>query len=866
LRKAVLIAVMLFVCSVGLMPSIDAEQTGYHWVDHFDYASNEEATAAGWNLVIPGETSFSSSTVVLGGNPTDNSMNFHDFPAGITDWRAEIKGKWTAGSGGSIGVALSTDRQFYDFWLDGYYSVYIFSVGSSKVIQIPTAPLLLDQWHVLTMVKIGNNFSCYDNSKYITSYFDNGTIGEIRSVTNIAPWLGTTDYDYYSLDAAPDMKWQKVFGGQASDTGYGVVATKDNGFAALGVTKSYGAGQFDAFLVRGDAIGNELWNRTYGSTMGDWSYSLSLTTDGGFLIGGASSVSGGFRAWMVKANSEGTVEWDKTYGDANEVGFCSIQTSDGGYALVGYQTVANRATDMILVKTDASGNQQWTRTYGGSSDDWAKSVIQTKDGGYAITGWTNSFGTETRGQLLRTDSSGVELYNITIGTLGSTICYKAIEMSDGGFVVTGHTNSIGHGANDIIGVRTSANGTIIWERTYGGAGEEYGSMVFALNDGFVFGGSTASFNSSLSQLFLVRTDLDGNQTYAGVYGLNVPTSGFVGAMTADGGFLGVGNTNNYSSGQDDLYVMRLAGYGAVQPVQSTPSASSTILQQALPPVAAVAAGTTLAFIGVFVVSRASEAVATVSNAYNGGLDQIRGGLRRYFRLDKAFDFVNGYFKGRTHSFVWKQVAKVELEDTIAVQRMPLFAGFSFRELCVIAFTAVFLGLAFMITNKIDLGSLSSWLIYIVVAGLAVSLHDLVHRYMAWRHSVVTEYKFWYLGTFIMFLTAILFGVVYSSPSRLAINDAKALSLKQQAIVYGSGPLVSFVIFVVFIALVPLGGDLATVGWLGASMNLLTAAYAMMPFEPMDGRKVYNWKKLAWAVPFVGLLVLYFALTIFVLGN
>ncbi len=681
---------------------------------------------------------------------------------------------------------------------------------------------------------------------------------------NVAPWQGTTDYDYYSLDAAPALNWQKTFGGALSDTGYGVVATDDGGFAALGVTKSYGLGQYDAFLVRGDANGNELWNRTYGTTLGDWTYSLCYTSDNGFLIGGATSTSNGFRAWMVKTSSDGTVEWDKIYGAVSEVGFCSIQTSDGGFALVGYLSVSGHATDMFLLKTDAGGNQQWIRSYGGVSDDWAKSVIQTKDGGYAITGWTSSYGATSKGQLIRTDPSGTELYNNTFGVTGSTTCYEADEMSDGGFVITGHTTSAGHGANDIIGIRTDPTGGVVWERTYGGTGEDYGSMVLPLDDGFVFGGSTASFNSTLSKLFLVRTDLNGNISYAGIYGLTVPTSGSVGVRTADGGFLGVGNTFAYNSGKDDLYVMKLGGIAAIHPSPSTPTSSSTIYQQALPPVAAVAVGTTLAFVGVFVVTRAAEAVATVSNAYNGGMDQVRNGLKRYFRLDKVFDFVNGYIKGRAHSLVWRQVAKVEPEDTVAVHRMPLFAGFSAREMAVIFYTSVFLGLAFMITNRIDLGSAADWLIYVFVAGLAVILHDLTHRYMAWRYGVITEYKFWFLGTIIMFFTAILFGVVYSSPSRLGINNAGSLTKKQQAIIYGSGPLMSFAVFAVFLSLVPLGGQLATIGFLGASMNLLTATYAMMPFEPMDGRKVYNWKKLLWGVPFAGLLVLYFAMTIFVL--
>jgi Zn-dependent protease len=959
MRRALLLAAILVLSSISLAPSAKAEQVGYQWTDHFNYSSVQDMQAAGWSIGVPGQITFNTSTVILSGVGQDNPIGYSDLPLGISDWRAESRGRWTGGGGGTIGVDLSTEHKSYSWWIDGYYNTYVFSVGPSKLLQIPAAPLQLDQWNVMTMLKTGNNISFYHNSQYIARYFDNSTMGEVRSVSNIAPWQGITEYDYFSLDAAPAVSWQRTYGGAASDTGYNAVATSDGGFALLGVTKSYGLGQFDAYLIRTDGNGNELWNRTYGSTMGDWSYSLTATSDGGFLIGGTTTTTSGFRAWMCKVTSTGTVEWNKTYGSVAQVCFSAIQTGDGGYAITGYKSVPSHATDIFLLKTDAGGNQMWERTYGGISDDWGKSLIQTSDSGYAITGWTNSIGAGTKGFLLKTDPSGVEQFNNTFGVTGGTVCYGGIQLADGGFAIAGHTTSMGNGLNDILGIRTDSMGAVLWMRTYGGAGEDYGFSPFALDDGFVFSGSTASYNSTLNRIILIRTDLNGTMLFAGVYGPSVPVSGTIPIRLADGGFLGIGNTNAYSSGADNVYAIRLAGNsntvadapigltatpgnaqvalswtapsfnggsaitgykvyrsttsggpyaliaspsgpsyidsglingqsywyavsavsiageGVRTPLLSStpftptppplpPLDSPTILADAAAPVAAVAVGTGLAFLGVFVVGRASETVATASSTVDASMGEARARLRRLFRLDKVFDFVLGYFKGRAVSHVWKQVGKVEPEDTVAVHRQSLFAGFSGRELGVIVFTSVFLGLAFMITNKIDLSSPSFWLTYILVAGLAVILHDLTHRYTAWRYNVVTEYKFWFLGTIIMFITAVLFGVVYSYPSRLAINDPKKMTAKQQAIVYGSGPIVSFIVFAIFLALIPLGGTAATIGKLGATMNLLTAVYALMPFEPMDGRRVYIWKKWAWAALFVPMIVLYFALTIFIL--
>jgi len=312
---------------------------------------------------------------------------------------------------------------------------------------------------------------------------------------------------------------------------------------------------------------------------------------------------------------------------------------------------------------------------------------------------------------------------------------------------------------------------------------------------------------------------------------------------------------------DNYYVVAVnaAGGGTQSSTQGKPSEES-LVQQALPPVAAVAVGSAFAIISFAVVSGASETAVTVAN----GFDSLKEYLRRLFHLDKVLDFFTDLLKDKGKEKIWNQVEKVELEDKEAVVRPALFAGFSALEMIVILFTSVFLGLAFMITNKIDLGSPSDWLIYILVAGLAVSLHDLTHRYVAWRYGVPTEYKFWFLGTIIMFITALAFGAVYSSPSRLAIERENELSARQKAVVYGSGPIVSVILFLVFLAMLPLGGMAATIGGIGATMNLLTATYAMMPFDPMDGRKVYKWNRPVWAAMFVPMIATYFALIIFIL--
>ena len=115
----------------------------------------------------------------------------------------------------------------------------------------------------------------------------------------------------------------------------------------------------------------------------------------------------------------------------------------------------------------------------------------------------------------------------------------------------------------------------------------------------------------------------------------------------------------------------------------------------------------------------------------------------------------------------------------------------------------------------------------------------------------------------MFITAFFFKVVYAMPARLAINDADKLSQRQQAIMASTGPLVNFGLFAAFMLLVPLGGFAATIGLVGASMNLLSAVYGLMPLKPMNGYKVLKWKWYVWAGMFLPMLALYFVMTIYV---
>jgi parallel beta-helix repeat protein len=194
----------------------------------------------------------------------------------------------------------------------------------------------------------------------------------------------------------PPIEWNKTYGGTFEDIGSSVVQTVDGGYAIAGTTHPYGAGSNDFWLVKTDSTGNHLWNKTYGGTDSDYAQSVVETSDGGYAIAGHTDSFGAGNSdfWLVKTDGSGNPLWNKTYGGARrDVALSGVQTVDGGYALAGWANSGDAGGfEAHLVKTDASGNMQWNKTCGGTSSDGGSSVVQTVDGGYAIAGTTNSYG------------------------------------------------------------------------------------------------------------------------------------------------------------------------------------------------------------------------------------------------------------------------------------------------------------------------------------------------------------------------------------------------------------------------------------------------------------------------------------------
>jgi len=279
---------------------------------------------------------------------------------------------------------------------------------------------------------------------------------------------GTTNGNFWLVktDAVGNMIWNQEFGGSDYDQAESLVETSDGGFAIAGTTYSFGAGKDDFWLVKTDAYGNMEWNQTYGESGFDSASSVVETSDGGFAIAGATNIRinhSDADFWLIKTDAYGNMLWNKTYSKDVDSAESLVVTSDGGYALVG-STGFWYPHAFWLVKTDETGLMKWNKYYGELSDDHyedARSVVETSEVGFALAGKTDHIGAGGYDfWLVKTDAKGSMMWNQTYGGAEDDIAYSLVVTSDGGFAIAGETSSFGAGDSDFWLVKTDEYGII----------------------------------------------------------------------------------------------------------------------------------------------------------------------------------------------------------------------------------------------------------------------------------------------------------------------------------------------------------------------------------------------------------------------
>jgi hypothetical protein len=361
-------------------------------------------------------------------------------------------------------------------------------------------------------------------------------------------------------------RWTRTLGGTASDAGNAVVQTADGGYFAVGTTYSFGADSGEVYLVKTNAQGDTLWTRMYG---GDGYYeglSGEQTADGGYVATGYVWREGYQYMLLIKTDASGDTLWMRTFEFAGyECGFSVQQTTDGGYIIVGYSVQDSFA--VYLVRTNREGYEIWSNVFGGTDFEEGVAVRQTTDHGYIVAGDTKSFGAGGIDvYLFKTNQQGDTQWSRTYGGTNEDRSSSVQPTSDGGYVVAGYTRSFGAGGADVFLIKTNPQGDTQWTRTYGGANDDVGSSVRQTADGgYIIAGTTSSFGAGGSDVYVVRVDSSGKVEWTRTFGGDHDDCGYGIAPADDGGYIICGSTSSYGAGDADVWLLKTDSRGNAEP-------------------------------------------------------------------------------------------------------------------------------------------------------------------------------------------------------------------------------------------------------------------------------------------------------------
>jgi len=422
-------------------------------------------------------------------------------------------------------------------------------------------------------------------------------------------------FDSLNTEFKGELDFIKNFGGSGNESAQAIIKTTDGGFAIFGYTGSTNGDistkakeENDYWLLKFDENSNLQWNKTYGGSKDDIGQSLAQTSDGGFILTGYSMSSDGDASnnegfhdnWILKLDAQGNLEWETSYGfSGHDHSYDILEASQGGYFFTGFLDITSARADGNTekgnsltshgvgefwgTKIDEEGTVQWRGYFGGTNNDRAHGVVQTKDGGFVMAGFTESDDfdiSNTNGSydfwVVKVDSFGNLIWEKSFGGEGIEVSYDIAKTSDNGFVVVGNTFStngdilLNHGESDMWMIKLDEEGNLIWEQTYGGSQFDLAQAVVQSKDGgFLITGNTksddkdSSLNNGENDIWLVKTNAFGDLVWEKSFGGSGLDFGFDLLENTDGSILVVGESSSTdfgsisSKGNSDLILLKI---------------------------------------------------------------------------------------------------------------------------------------------------------------------------------------------------------------------------------------------------------------------------------------------------------------------
>jgi hypothetical protein len=339
---------------------------------------------------------------------------------------------------------------------------------------------------------------------------------------------GDEDLWLFETDALGEVRWARTYGTPSGDVGT-FQPTADGGFVALASSLN-GSGQVTGWwILKTDAAGSPVGQHSLSASGGLTLFSAAAVGDGVVVAGGPNSALAGYPSalWLAKFDASGSLAWQRGFspGFLGVVPLALVQALPGGDLLLSgtYGSMLTQDANLFLARTDPSGNIRWQHSYGGPKRDVGGLALPTADGGFLLEGATLSWGAGGTANgygdawVLRLDPSGNILWQRAFGGPHDDL---ALVLPDpaGGYILSGFSTSFGSGQEDIFAAKLDAQGGLVWQRAFGGAGSEAGFVVPDPAGGYLLQGTSDSFGTGGQVLWAAHLDGGGGMAWQKTYG------------------------------------------------------------------------------------------------------------------------------------------------------------------------------------------------------------------------------------------------------------------------------------------------------------------------------------------------------------